>query len=511
MPPVDASLPPTLDLRDPTRRGLGWLKSTDPQELAATPGQGWWHGWGYGDVTGRMVEAFALARRMLNQTDVGPEEERARQSLLSLFDSPDGLSWRPETPFRRRAAHMFDQSSVFFGLVAWWEESRDPAVAAHLDRLVEGLSTIAEWHQAWCRYPLEVYTPSGWRVDHDEFRDHRQNVPADPCHEGGRQIMPLVRFYEMSGHEGARRLAEGLTRYIIRHSGVFEPDGSFLERQARAAGHVHSRLATAAGILRLGQVTGNAEWMDWARTVFCWALSHVASSFGWVSERAHNSIGGCETCAITDALDLAITLAQNGHPEYWDVAEAFARNHLLESQCPQTGGFSGHTMPGDFCWIHHTTGQPEHHVGGCCSPAGLRGLWVVWDRITTFRDGDVFVHFPLTREAPWASIVSYLPWAGQVEVTVKRACNLMMRMPAWAARHSVRLAVNGQNRPLTWVDDYVSIAELAPGDLVIASYPLRQEQLTERFMGFCLNVTWRGNTVMGLEPQGEFEPLYQRH
>jgi len=387
--------PSTLDLRDPAQRGLDWLESTDPRELATTPGQGWWHAWGYGDVAGRMVEAFVLARRILDQPVVGPEEERTRCFVDSLFDSPDGLSWRPDTPYRRRAAHMFDQSSVLFGLVAWLAESDDPRVLARLEQLVEGLSAIAEWRQGWCRYPLEVYTPSGWTVDYDEFRDQRQNVPADPCHEGGRQIMPLIAFHELTGNENARRLAEGLARFVIHHSGVFEADGGFLERRARATGHVHSRLGTAAGILRLGQVTGDADWTSWARTVFDWALSHVSSSFGWISERAHSSIGGCETCAITDALDLAIDLAQCGHPEYWDVAERFARNHLLESQCPDTGGFSGHTMPADFCWTHHTTGEPEHHVGGCCSPAGLRGLWKVWDAITTVDGGEVCVHFPL--------------------------------------------------------------------------------------------------------------------
>ena len=77
--------PATLDLRDPTKRGLDWLKATDTERLVRTPNQGWWHGWGYGDVTGRMVEAFALARRILGMPEISPEEKRTRRFLISRF------------------------------------------------------------------------------------------------------------------------------------------------------------------------------------------------------------------------------------------------------------------------------------------------------------------------------------------------------------------------------------------------------------------------------------------
>ncbi|MFC1525213.1 hypothetical protein ACFL6X_00190 [Candidatus Latescibacterota bacterium] len=502
--------PLALDLREPVGRALRWLRSTDPRALAATPGQGWWHGWGYGDVTGRMVEAFALARRVLGESVVGPEEDRTRRFLESLFDSPDGLSWRPDTPFRRRAAHMFDQSSVLFGLVAWLEESGDPSVAARLERLVGALSAIAVWDDDWCRYPLEVYTPSGWVADYDEFRDRRKNVAADPCHEGGRQIQPLTRYWELSGDGRALALAEGLTRFIVDHSGVFEPDGSFLERDSRAAGHVHSRLGTAAGVLRLGLLRGRHDWTSWAKTVFDWTMANVASSFGWISERAHSSAGGCETCCLADALDLSVTLADSGHRSYWDLAERLIRNHLLESQCPTTGGFSGHTMPNDFCWVHHVTGEPEHHVGGCCSPAGVRALWLAWDSITSRQGDDIHIHLPLSRQSPDAEVVSSLPWKGRVAVTVLRACDLMLRIPEWTDHRETRIAVAGVDHPPVWSGPYARVARLAPGDRVVATFPVREEPRRESFMDFHLTVTWRGNTVTAVEPPGRIEPLYLR-
>ena len=529
----------TLDLRDPAKRGLDWLKATDPERLVREPGKGWWHGWGYGDVTGRMVEAFVLARRILGENELSPEEERTRRFLISLFDAPDGLSWRPESPFRRRAAHMFDQSSVLFGLVSWFMEPEDPSIAdcglriadlsirnpksetrnriaERIEPLINGLCEIAEWHGDWCFYPLEVYTPTGWTENYGEFRDGRQNVKADPCHEGGRQIMPLVTYYELTGYENALRLAEGLTRFVIHHSGVFEEDGGYLERKSRATGHVHSRLGTAAGVMKLGLITGRTDWIAWAKHVFDWTLSNLASSFGWVSERAHGSEGGSETCCITDALELAITLAENGYPEYWDVAERFVRNHLVESQCPDTGGFSGHSMPNDFCWIYEATGQLEHHVGGCCSPAGIRGLWLAWDRIVTRTEDGVSVHFPLNRISRWADVISGLPYQGKVKVIVHDALasaskpDLFVRIPKWASSSAVRLMVNAKARAVAWEGRYVKTGGLAEGDEVVVTYPVRRERITESFMDFAFEVTWRGNTVVAIEPPGDNEPLYRR-
>jgi len=457
-----------------------------------------------------MVEAFVLGRQVLGKTRISPEEKRTRRFLEGLFDAPDGLAWRPESPFRRRAAHMFDQSSTLFGLVAWFAESGEGVVAERLERLVGGLCRIAEWRGDWCFYPLEVYTPAGWIEDYDEFRDGRRNAKADPCHEGGRQIGPLVRCCELTGDERALGLAEGLARFAIHRSGVFAGDGSYLERESRAAGHVHSRLGTAVGIAELGLVTGRTEWVAWARKVLDWTLSSLASRFGWVSERAHSAEGGCETCCITDAVDLAIILAENGYPEYWNLAERFVRNHLLESQCPETGGFSGHSMPNDFCWIHPATGRPEHHVGGCCSPAGIRGLWRVWDRIVRRAGDDVFVHFPLNRDSRWAEVSSGLPYQGKVKARIRDAPILQMRMPEWVSSSAVRLKVNGQERRAAPEGRYVRVADLAEGDEVEVDYPVRRERVTESFMGFTLEVTWQGNTVVAVEPAGEIEALYQR-
>ena len=497
-----------LELEDRVERGLAWLRSTDPGRLATTPGQGWWHGWGYGDVTGRMVEAFVLARAVIGRTVPYSEEEHIRAFLESHFGD-DGLSWRPETPYRKRAAHMFDQSSVLLGLAVWYEESEDQDVLMRIEKLVNGLTRAAEWEGDWCRYPLEVLSPDGWCRDYDEFRNGKPTPHADPCHEGGRQITGLVTCFELTGYEPALWLAEGLTRFVIGHSGVFEGDGSYLERSSRARGHVHSRLGTALGVLRLGILRGDEAWLKWAKQVFDWSMDRVASSFGWVSERAHGPEGGSETCAIADALEIAVTLAGQGFPECWDVAERIVRNHLVESQCPETGGFSGHTMPNDYCWRHTSTGEIEHHVGGCCSPAGIRGLWLAWVRCVTRSGNTVTVNFPWDRESKWVEIRSGLPEDGILRIRMKDPRMLRVRLPGWVTRGNATVMLNDGEASPKWEGDYACFEGLRPGDEVALRFPVAERREKESFMGFDFDVAWRGNTVVEIAPGGRDEPLYR--
>lgn len=496
--------PATLDLRHHARNGSRWLKATDSKKLAES-GDGWWVGWGYGDVTGRMVDAFILVRQILGEQMIPPEEERTRHFLLSLFDPEDGLSYRPK-PIRM--AHMFDQSSVLFGLVSWYLESGSLEMERYLDNLVSGLWQIAAKKDDYCYYPLEAYSSGGWDENYPVKFGLDKFVKADPCHEGGRQILPLVKYYELTESQTALLLAQGLASYVMHYSEVFEADGSYLEKRSRVHGHVHSRLATAAGILKLGLVTEKQELVKWAKRVYDWTLQTLSSTFGWVPEVADNFEHGSEGCAITDAIEIAIMLAQAGFEDYWNVAERFARNHLLENQCPKTGGFSCHSMPNDFCW--NRDGVIEHEVSGCCSPAGVRALFLVWDHIVT-RAGDwVKVNFALNRSTKWVEVQSLLPHKGEMKLVVKDAPNLAVRVPDWVDKSKVEVFLNGKLRSFDWTKNFVRLFGLKQNDEVVVKYPLRRLTLAEDLFGHKFDVSWRGDTVIAISPTGAHEPLYQR-
>jgi hypothetical protein len=503
--------PATLDLRNYVRNGLKWLKATDTKKLVEA--DEFMSAWGYGDVTGRMVDAFILARQVLGEDTISPEEERTRSFLLSLFDPVDGLSYRPKLGTKPlRVAHMFDQSSVLFGMVSWFLESGSPEIQRYLDNLIAGLWRIAVKKDDYCYYLLEFYSPGGWDENYPVKFGLNKFDKADPCHEGGRQILPLVRYYELTNNQTTLLLAQGLTNYVMYHAGVFEPDGSYRETQSRNQGHVHSRLATAAGVLSLGMLLKKEELVKWAKKVFDWTLETQSSTFGWVAEHVDLYCRACETCCITDAIENVILLAHAGFENYWNVLERFTRNHLLESQCPRCGGFDGRSMPNDFCWLDVERKMPTLNRGasGCCSPAGVRALFLVWDNIVT-REGElVKVNLSLNRVTKWVDVQSFLPYRGEVLVAVKEALDLAVRVPNWVKKSEVKVFLNGSSVSGEWAKDFIKLGGLKRGAQVLVQYPVRRVVLTEVIMGHPFEVTWRGDTVVAISPSGTYEPLYER-
>jgi len=116
------------------------------------------------------------------------------------------------------------------------------------------------------------------------------------------------------------------------HSSAYFPDGSFATGMEFREGHFHSRAVTMLGVIRFGNSVGDARALEWGRRVYERARSY-GSSFGWFPERiVRDRAHGCETCPIMDMMESAVILARSGHPQYWEDAERFLRNQLLENQ-----------------------------------------------------------------------------------------------------------------------------------------------------------------------------------
>ena len=212
-----------------------------------------------------------------------------------------------------------------------YQRSTDPGERATLrgriDALIHGLKSIALERDGRLYYPVpprerpvdadELFYPRGGWQGGDEPRGTGVMCAAAPV------LRPIVQ-YLMTGARNpeAVALCDGLARYVVERADDFGPDGSF-------RGHFHSRVATAAGILLWGRYSEQPDLVRWAHAVYRFART-VGTSFGWFPEFVGEH--ACETCGITDMIDLAILLAGAGHPQYWNDAERFGRNHLAESQ-----------------------------------------------------------------------------------------------------------------------------------------------------------------------------------
>ena len=514
-----ALLPNPLDLREPARRWWAWFCATDPQreveEMVRT--HCGWAPWWFGDCTGRMVDAAILCRQVRGDDTIGEHEEYLRSCLRGMFDPRDGLNWRPETVFNVREANMFDQSSVLLALVSWFMESGSAEVEDLLQRMIGGLWAIAAKQDDCCYYPFECYGEKGWDRDYPASCGKARYGIADPCHEGGRQINPLVRYYELTGSAAALRLADGLARYVMGPADLFEADGCYRE-EGRAektyrSGHIHSRLSVATGVMRLGFATGHTDYVAWGKHVFDWTLRTQCTSFGWVGEVMDRYERGSETCGITDAIEAAALLARNGYDDYWGIVARFGRNHLLESQSRRNGGFNGHSFPHEYAFVdtEWVPGQTTvlHPVAGCCAPAGMRGIYGVWDHIVTRQGTAVSVNLPLARQSRWVRVRGHEPFAGQVDIMVDADVPVLrVRVPEGGGRNDVRVTVN--DRPVTpaWDGAFLLLRGCAVGEIATVQYPLRRYTETVTIHGHTFTVTWVGSTVVGMEPAGQYEPLY---
>ncbi len=512
---VPPQRPATLDLRVPMRLAANAI----PPRLDATRGfrpfflmQGKdsvphtlaHMDWDVGDMTGRYIETLINARTMgITSPELSLTEDRLGRYLLSVI-GPDGVVHIPDSG---AVDHQFAQGSALFGLLAWYETTGDPTARGAIDRMVRGLRAIAEDHGDHLTYAAVKLEQS----------------PGS--HLAGYQIFPLVRCYELTGSLEALSLAEGLTRWVIEHDPTIGPDGE-ITKPLSWEGHVHSWFESMAGSLRAARVSprlDHAKVLRRGRAVYEWVKRTNGSDFGWYATFPTHS--SCETCGIASAIRLLLELAQSGYPEYFNDIERSVRNQVIEAQfrdlavlakkdiavCPHLlGTFDSQSRPNS----HLFRGGFEDNgtVEGCCLNGGTRALFLAWDNIVTQKAGDVFVNLALSRDSPWAEVIGYQPYEGRVDVRLRyRARRLHVRVPDWADHGRVVVRIDDQ--PATgwsWSGPYAAISGLSPGQVISVSYPLRRATENVTVGGQQYRITWRGDTVIGIEPPGERDRLYQR-
>ena len=109
-----------------------------------------------------------------------------------------------------------------------------------------------------------------------------------------------------------------------------------------------------------------------------------------------------------------------------------------------------------------------------------------------------------------ARVTSALPYEGRIEVRLKEKGRWKLRHPEGAARTEITVHVNGQEVAPTREYPYLLLDDLAAGDVVEMTFPLTIRTGEESVAGQVYRVVWKGNTVVGLEPEGSGYPPYLR-
>lgn len=502
---IIARLDPTLDYQPFFRLDLG---SEGPKAVHAS--------WDYCDMAGRFVDALVLTAPMVGAGTPSEAEEGLRTFLLGRANPRDGLCYDADAPWSHYHADMFCQGRALIGLVSLFLQTGSAESEERIEGMVAGLSRIAVWDGDSASYPKDIWVEDHW----EEGGLWNGNTPG----YSAQQVVGLARYARATGSQASLRLARGLSLSFAK-SGVIAPDGTF-------KGHTHSGgiMPTVLGILHYALIAGDGELAAWCQRVYEHARTFT-SSFGWFPDglgfdvKENRFAGTCETCALADLLEIAITLTEAKLGNYWDDIDRFARNQLLEQQLrnvqqavPQNGhGEPDATVSAIITGAFDSAAFPNSLIGdlhgvveGCCTPAGARACLMVWDRIVT-RDADgVHVNLSFSRDTPWARIISSEPYGGELRLEIQQAAPFFVRVPTWAKRESVRLTIDGEDRALEWRGDSLVLGDARPGQSFVVTYSQIEREVKDTIAGSDYLTRWKGGTVTSITPTGERYPTYQR-
>lgn len=496
---------------------------TDPPIAMHSP-------WDYSDVSGTLLDALTLARIMTGLPTDANDAAFAR--ILAKCQRDDGLMILPSDPWTHTSPIVEMEWSQRGALMAWTTRLlavEDADAQQRALRLVHALSKRAVWEGDTCWYPASYLPANGWAS---------RAAPTGKMGElliGAQVVYPLARFAAVTGSEESLKLANGLIRFLRERSGAFEEDGTI---KNTTASYLHSTTGFILGVLKYGILTDRADYIDWSLNAYRSACDW-GTDFGFFP----HGMKGAErwqgdVCALQDMIEIAILLGLHKDHQCLADAERFGRNHLMETQLLD---FKWVDQQPDvkFCqemWcVHHppqgvTTSEVCMRALGSfagwhthndaidasnprlmqrCTGAGTRAIYDLWRYSVTRPEGAVMVNLHFSRDTRWATVTSYVPQEGKIEVLMKTRGVLAVRVPPGVTDPEVMVNYS-RPRQETVRNGYAWLEALQPGDLVSMTWRLEERSMVYNMGGVHFSGRWRGETLLNMSPEGKVSPLYRR-
>lgn len=331
----------------------------------------------------------------------------------------------------------------------------------------------------------------------------------------GRALEGLVVFHAATGDAEALKLAGRLAEIHLRNS--IDPSGQIRPEllAADCISHTHSYCGTLRGLLLYGLATGDRRFIDAVANTYRKGLWGKAISYsGWTphdqgktrfANKEGEPIGEHASCG--DIAQLALWLAlRDGQTDLLDDVERLVRARLLPSQ------ISDPARPrNDGAW-----GVYGHPFGKASIldvfAAVVHSLADIHENIvTTAPDGTLSVNLHFDIETPAISIRSQRAKEATLEIKLKEARALRIRVPGWATKSSVHLTVDGKDLPLTWDGSYLLVAK-GTGQIIQLRHDLPEKQTTEEMpvSHRQFHLSWRGDEVITCDPPVPIYPAQAR-
>ena len=514
--------------------------------------------WDYGDGSGRQIDALVLARTMARAGSDAAQRNRGEEQLegwMLRMLGADGLSWLPAEelgkpwgieqllidwqPGTPAAEISWAQRGTLMGLVSRFMQTSDERYRELACRMVDGLLAAAVRHPRGLYFPEGYYRPGGWSYDRPGLHDGIEEYNAAI-------VPPAVRLYEVCGYQPALDLAGGLVDFTLFATPCYRPDGRFRPTSDTIESHFHTRSNFILGVLKLGLAARRRELVSWARQSYDQAREW-GTDFGWFPEGLGLRHG--ETCCTTDMIEIALLLGKHVDRSYYGDAERYGRNHLIESQFvsrerlsaavdrlppeeesppldrysstdagvldTQVGAFAARSTLNDAFHLDATA------MMQCCNAAGTRALYDLWHCAVDDDDQAEAprrqVHLRFSVATPSLTVRSYEPAQGRLDLRPRDACELEVRLPEGTSQALVVFGAQGGAQPRVEAiaprQGYIR-ARVAAGATIEVHYPLVERE-AHYVVGAGRRVlecsgSWRGETLMHIDPPGNFYPLYDR-
>ena len=441
-------------------------------------------------------------------------EEAMLENLKRFFDNSDHLCLAPAD--YHGVEPCFDLHSLREGLLALnalvryrnsgWARAKGHAM---IESLLARMNDDGSWNVEGFDYPRRMNVKSDTAASHREYTNSH-----------GRLIEALAWFHQATGDPAALRLAARSARYHLEHT--VRSDGAF--NNGSRPSHSHSYVGTLRGLLLFGELTGQREYVDAVAATFRQTLrDRLVKRSGF----SPHDIGGetGETASTGDAAQIALWLGtRHGYAELLDDAARLLRCRIVPSQLTDVPTLVS-LPPNGAQAVEDRYRDVEKRIigayGGChryphagkscvtdVTAAVLHTVVDFYNHIATPTDQGIKVNFHLDYESESLRVTSVRKTAATVTIAARAKDNVLVRIPRWTPKDSVRITVNGRPVELSMVGGYALIDRaLLPGRIVL-TYALPITAHKERTAGVEYEFLWRGDEIIGVYPNTGYFPFY---
>ncbi|RKY06227.1 MAG: hypothetical protein DRP56_07810 [Planctomycetota bacterium] len=511
----------------------------------------------------KLMEALPLMR-LMSGSDFNAQVDRRWMEVTLRMLGPDNQMYIPV----KGRPWAFDQPGGPFDFIEDLNaDFLDPVIAGRLlssmilyhkrdggslwknsaERVVDGLSDLAVDRGSYAYFsPRTLFAIKGHTED--PLRDANCMVGTQAI---SRIQLGLMHLCRETGYEPALDLAKKLINYSVDEikyfgeDGTFPPDGTC---GSPTAAHFHQHVYGLQCLAEYMLLTGDDCYMDLVQKGYEYGKSQGNTLLGYFPEIVRlDKFCTSELCQVADMIALALELTELGIGDYWDDADRWVRNMFTEGQLSPTqadwmarhaaqlpasthdpmcqttdnvlarhvGAFAGWPHPNDWGYdLHDWPAEqeilPSRTVMHCCTGNASRALYYVWERMVQYKAGKLKVNLLLNRASQWADVDSHIPYAGQVDVKIKKPVNLSIRIPEWVSPKDVRIRVDGKDIQVKFNSRYALVGDVVPGNVVTMTFPIAERTDSIWVEKHKYNIVRKGNEVVAMDPMGEFCPLYLR-